>query len=76
MFEALENNIQSHWNQAVHGLTVNVRKMFQEMDFKLFEECQKQFAEKQANSQQAEEQRQLTWQKIVDAAAGGTHQIH
>ncbi|XP_023753827.1 serine/threonine protein phosphatase 2A 57 kDa regulatory subunit B' beta isoform [Lactuca sativa] len=76
VFEALENNIQSHWNQAVHGLTVNVRKMFQEMDFKLFEECQKQFAEKQANSQQAEEQRQLTWQKIVDAAAGGTHQIH
>ncbi|BAT80730.1 hypothetical protein VIGAN_03032900 [Vigna angularis var. angularis] len=24
IFEALEKNIQSHWNQAVHELTVNV----------------------------------------------------
>ncbi|KAL8259640.1 hypothetical protein R6Q59_027593 [Mikania micrantha] len=48
LFEALENNIQYHWNQAVHGLTVNVCKMFQEMDAKLFDECQRQYAEKQA----------------------------
>jgi len=26
---ALEENTSSHWNPAVHGLTVNVRKMFQ-----------------------------------------------
>ncbi|KAL8259654.1 hypothetical protein R6Q59_027607 [Mikania micrantha] len=48
VFEALENNIQYHWNQAVHGLTVNVCNMFQEMDAKLFDECQRQYAEKQA----------------------------
>ncbi|MFS7908796.1 putative protein phosphatase 2A, regulatory B subunit, B56, armadillo-like helical [Helianthus anomalus] len=73
VFEALENNIHSHWNQAVHGLTVNVRKMFQEMDAKLFEDCQKQYAEKRAHVDEAAKQRELTWQKL-DAAAG-PHQI-
>lgn len=70
VFEAIENNIQSHWNQAVHGLTVNVRKMFQEMDSKLYEECQKHYAEKQASANEAEKQRKLKWQKLADAAAG------
>ncbi|KAI3677155.1 hypothetical protein L1987_86776 [Smallanthus sonchifolius] len=69
VFEALENNIQSHWNQAVHGLTVNVRKMFQEMDAKLFEECRKQYAEKRAHASEADKRRELTWQKLADAAA-------
>ncbi|KVI00022.1 Armadillo-type fold [Cynara cardunculus var. scolymus] len=67
IFESLEKNVESHWNQVVHGLTVNVRKMFQEMDVKLFEECQKQYAEKEANAREAEEQRRLTWQKLADA---------
>ncbi|KAK9068482.1 hypothetical protein SSX86_012596 [Deinandra increscens subsp. villosa] len=73
VFEALENNIQSHWNPAVHGLTVNVRKMFQEMDTKLFEECQKQYAEKQAHASEAGKQRELTWQKLADAAAAAAN---
>jgi serine/threonine-protein phosphatase 2A regulatory subunit B' len=34
---ALEENTASHWNPAVHGLTVNVRKMFQELDESLYE---------------------------------------
>lgn len=69
IFEALERNIQSHWNQAVHGLTVNVRKMFLEMDADLFEECQRQLAEREARSREVEEQRELTWKKLADAAA-------
>lgn len=69
IFEALEKNIQSHWNQAVHGLTVNVRKMFLEMDTELFEECQRQYTEKENRAKQVAEQRELTWQRL--AAAGG-----
>lgn len=69
IFEALEKNIQSHWNQAVHGLTVNVRKMFLEMDAELFEECQRQYAEKEARAKELEEQRQVTWQRLDAAAA-------
>ncbi|KAM1037571.1 hypothetical protein ACFX15_031745 [Malus domestica] len=69
IFEALEMNIQNHWNQAVHGLTVNVRKMFLEMDAELFEECQRQRAEREARAREVEEQRELTWKKLADAAA-------
>lgn len=71
IFEALEKNIQSHWNQAVLGLTVNVRKMFLDMDAELFEECQRQYAEKEARSRELEEQRELTWQRLAAAAAQG-----
>lgn len=69
IFEALERNIQSHWNQAVHGLTLNVRKMFLEMDTELFDECQREFAEKEARAKEVEEQRELTWKKLADVAA-------
>ncbi|BAT95798.1 hypothetical protein LR48_Vigan02g097000 [Vigna angularis] len=69
IFEAFEKNISSHWNQAVHGLTVNVRKMFLEMDAELFEECQRQHAEKEAKAKDVEEQRELNWKRLEDAAA-------
>lgn len=80
IFEALEKNIQSHWNQAIHGLTVNVRKMFQEMDIELFEECQKHYEENVARSKDLEEQRAITWRKLAEAAgehmiAAGEHMI-
>ncbi|TXG58436.1 hypothetical protein EZV62_016265 [Acer yangbiense] len=69
IFEALEKNIQSHWNQAVHGLTVNVRKMFFEMDAELFEECQSHYTEKESRAREVEDQRELTWKRLADVAA-------
>ncbi|KAK9723928.1 hypothetical protein RND81_05G035000 [Saponaria officinalis] len=68
IFDALEKNIQSHWNQAVHGLTVNVRKMFLEMDVELFEECQKHYEDKQARASEVEEQRLLAWKRLAQVA--------
>ncbi|XP_050228719.1 serine/threonine protein phosphatase 2A 57 kDa regulatory subunit B' beta isoform [Mercurialis annua] len=69
IFEALEKNIQTHWNQAVHGLTVNVRKMFLEMDTELFEECQRQYTEKESRAKEVEEHREQTWKRLADAGA-------
>ncbi|KAK7277498.1 hypothetical protein RJT34_22511 [Clitoria ternatea] len=69
LFEAFERNVSSHWNQAVHGLTVNVRKMFMEMDAELFEECQRQHAEKEAKAIEMAEQRDLIWKRLAEAAA-------
>ena len=43
VFSALEANARSHWNPAVHGLTCNVRKMFQEMDEQLYEDCRQRY---------------------------------
>nr|XP_043613388.1 serine/threonine protein phosphatase 2A 57 kDa regulatory subunit B' beta isoform-like [Erigeron canadensis] len=73
IFEALEMNIQAHWNPAVHGLTSNIRKMFMEMDMVLFEECQKQYTEKQALAKVAQDQRERKWQRLADSAA--VHQV-
>jgi len=69
IFEAFEKNISSHWNQAVHGLTVNVRKMFLEMDAELYEECQRQHAEKEAKAKDLVELRERNWKRLADAAA-------
>lgn len=40
---ALERNARSHWNLAVHNLSINVRKMFQEMDSTLYDQCRSRF---------------------------------
>lgn len=68
IFEALEANIQSHWNPAVHGLTSNIKKLFMEMDMQLFEECQKQYTEKKAHDKLAQDQREQIWQRLADSA--------
>lgn len=61
--------MRSHWNPAVHGLTANVRKMLQEMDTELFEECQNQYLEKEAKTRESEERRELTWKRLEAVAA-------
>ncbi|CDY35507.1 BnaA01g24050D [Brassica napus] len=58
IFASLEKNTESHWNQAVHGLSENIKRMFMEMDPELFEECQQEYEEKQARLKEVEEQRQ------------------
>ncbi|TMW90194.1 hypothetical protein EJD97_016089 [Solanum chilense] len=71
IFDALQKNIDNHWNQAIHGLTVNVRKMFMEMDADLFDDCQRQYSEKAARATELEEQRELRWQRLAAAATQG-----
>ncbi|KAL5976631.1 hypothetical protein ACLOJK_020964 [Asimina triloba] len=68
IFEALERN-SSHWNQAVNGLTGNVRKMFLDMDGELFKECQRQYEEKVVNAKELEERRELVWKRLEALAA-------
>lgn len=58
---ALERNIQSHWNQSVLNSTLNVRKMFTEMDDPLFQE--------QANVSLVAEERKESWVRLENAAS-------
>lgn len=69
IFEALEKNIRGHWNPAVNGLTANVQRMFQEMDVELFEQCERQYLEKETKARDLEEQRELTWKRLEAVAA-------
>lgn len=69
IFEALEKNLQSHWNQVINGLTANVRKMFEDMDGNLFVQCQKKYIEEEAKANALKEQRELAWRQVEAAAA-------
>ncbi|MED6180028.1 hypothetical protein PIB30_006518 [Stylosanthes scabra] len=61
---ALERNCQAHWNQAVLNLTLNVRKLFAEMDEKLYVTCLAQFKEEQAMLSSEAEKRKEAWKQL------------
>ncbi|KAJ4887934.1 Serine/threonine protein phosphatase 2A 57 kDa regulatory subunit B' iota isoform [Raphanus sativus] len=69
MFTALEKNAESHWNQSVLNLTLNVRKMFCEMDEDLFMSCHARFQEDEAEQCSAEEKRKEVWARLEKAAS-------
>lgn len=64
VFGPLQENANHHWNPAVHGLTLNVRKMFMELDEQLFEECRLAWEEQQQQQRQRDEQRQRQWADV------------
>lgn len=66
---ALEENTSSHWNPAVHGLTCNVRKMFQELDEQLYEECKRNYDNEKQQQQLALETRDKKWAVLHQVAA-------
>lgn len=68
VFPAIERNTQNHWNQAVLNLTLNVRKMFCEMDEELVLACQCKLEEEHIRSSSAAEKRRLTWERLETAA--------
>lgn len=68
IFYALEKNIQNHWNQAINGLSCNVRRMFVEMDSELYERCQRQYEDREARAESLEKKRILTWERLEGVA--------
>jgi hypothetical protein len=46
IFPSLHLNSQSHWNPTVHNLTLNVLKIFMDLDANLVEDCQKKYLER------------------------------
>ncbi|CAL5368435.1 unnamed protein product [Camellia sinensis] len=69
IFPALEKNARNHWNQAVQNLTLNVRKIFSDIDPELFEECLHKFQEDEAREEEIKEKREATWKRLEEIAA-------
>ena len=65
---ALEDNSSSHWNPAVHGLTMNVRKMFQELDEQLYEDVKRRYESEQQQVRQLYESRDKRWSALQQVA--------
>lgn len=66
---ALEENAKQHWNPAVQSLSSNVRKMFQDMDPKLYERCRKAYEKDAADKRAHALKREEKWRAIEEAAA-------
>ncbi|KAL6215182.1 hypothetical protein ACLB2K_014613 [Fragaria x ananassa] len=66
---ALEKNAHNHWNQAVLNLTLNVRKMFLEMDDQLFLSIHAQYMEEEARQSSEAKKRKEAWERLENAAS-------
>lgn len=66
---ALEKNAHNHWNQAVLNLTLNVRKMFVEMDDQLFLSIHAQYMEEEAKQSSEAKKRKEAWERLENAAS-------
>jgi len=64
IFPVLHQNSQSHWNPTVNNLTLNVLKIFMELDGPLVEQCQKRYAEELARAEVRQRQKLQVWEKM------------
>ncbi|XP_060187983.1 serine/threonine protein phosphatase 2A 57 kDa regulatory subunit B' theta isoform-like [Lycium barbarum] len=69
IFPSLEKNARGHWNHAVKSLTLNVRKIFSDIDAELFEGCLQKFEEDQAREEETKVKRETTWKRLEEIAA-------
>lgn len=69
IFPAVENNAQNHWNHAVQNLSLNVRKMFSEMDDVFFMACHSHYKEEQEKINLEAEKRKEAWERLESAAS-------
>ncbi|KDP46344.1 hypothetical protein JCGZ_10184 [Jatropha curcas] len=69
IFPSLERNSRQHWNQAVQSLTLNVRKIFSDVDPELFEDCLLKFQEDETQEKEIKSKREATWKRLEEIAA-------
>lgn len=53
----------------VQSLTVNVRKIFADIDPELFEECLRQVEEDEATAEEIKTKHEVTWKRLEEIAA-------
>ncbi|GER46919.1 serine/threonine protein phosphatase 2A 57 kDaregulatory subunit B' iota isoform [Striga asiatica] len=68
IYPALEANTKNHWNQAVLNLTLNVRKIFSEMDDALVSACVASYHEEQERKTSEIEKRNDIWERLENVA--------
>ncbi|KAK4777371.1 hypothetical protein SAY87_017558 [Trapa incisa] len=69
IFPALERNTRSHWNPTVRNISLNVRKIFFDMDQALVNECSVILQEDEVKEKDMKERRGSVWKQLEYAAA-------
>ncbi|XVE74854.1 hypothetical protein DITRI_Ditri12bG0051600 [Diplodiscus trichospermus] len=65
---ALEKNRHNHWNQMVQSLTLNVCKIFHDVDPELFGECLNKFQEDEKKLEEIKAKHEATWKCLEEIA--------
>ncbi|WOH13669.1 hypothetical protein DCAR_0833180 [Daucus carota subsp. sativus] len=66
---AVERNARNHWNQAVHSLTLNIRKILFDLDPELYKECLSKFQDDESKESEKKARREATWKRMEEIAA-------
>jgi serine/threonine-protein phosphatase 2A regulatory subunit B' len=61
LFGPLYHNCTNHWHATVQSLTLNILKLFMEMDAQLFDQCSELFLEREGKLQEKSEERHRGW---------------
>ncbi|CAN1838470.1 Serine/threonine protein phosphatase 2A 59 kDa regulatory subunit B' eta isoform [Linum perenne] len=69
IFPALERNARNHWNPAVKSSTVNVRKVFLDIDPQLVEQCLNELKEHEEKAEEERLKHEATWKRLEQTAA-------
>jgi len=64
IYPALQKNYSKHWNPTVSSLTLNIIRIFKEMDKDLYEEVAKHFKNNKDDPQKKEHERKKKWIQI------------
>ncbi|KAG8500390.1 hypothetical protein CXB51_002762 [Gossypium anomalum] len=65
---ALEKSARNHWNQSVLNLTLNVRKMFMDIDDGFFMSCLIHLKEEKVELSKSSEKRKKAWERLENTA--------
>lgn len=66
IFPVLHVNSQHHWNPTVMNLTINVLKIFMDMDAALVEQCTQRYAAEQKAKEEERKRRDEMWSKLAE----------
>lgn len=69
IFPSLELNAETHWNQAVLNLTLNVKKILTEMDADLVSASVSNYQAEKAKRNNAVEKRKEVWERLETVAS-------
>ena len=72
VYPALEESSRTHWNQAVHSLTGNVKNLLKDLDEQAYNECEKSYEQKELEAKEKRDKRVEDWKRIEAAAKAGT----
>eukprot|EP00485_Elphidium_margaritaceum_P024313 CAMPEP_0202712960 /NCGR_PEP_ID=MMETSP1385-20130828/47589_1 /ASSEMBLY_ACC=CAM_ASM_000861 /TAXON_ID=933848 /ORGANISM="Elphidium margaritaceum" /LENGTH=505 /DNA_ID=CAMNT_0049373161 /DNA_START=392 /DNA_END=1909 /DNA_ORIENTATION=+ len=66
IYPALQKNYSKHWNSTVSSLTLNIIRIFKEMDKELYEEVARNYKNGKSSPTVKKQSRDLKWKKIQE----------